>query len=345
MFLVAVLASQTWTMVVGGDIMLNAVTPSEKVFAGVTKFASSADIATANLEIPLTKSTSATSRKTPAELKAKKQFILKADPRHASWIAKAGFDLVGLGNNHAMDYGQKGLDEMTAVLDKQSVAWCGAGDDSETASSSKIVTLKSGVKVAFVSFLAFITERALWKCTYSTPDTAGVSTLLHLESIVEQTKPKAKGDPILRATKAIVRKAREQADVVVVWLHWGTERKTVPDPYQVKLGRAFVEAGADCVLGAHPHVLQGAEIYAGRPIFYSLGNLVSPLPASTALFKLSFAGNTFKSVEMLPCDISAGKIVPVAKAKMAMRQKTFNSLSATAVKKFKHSKSVALTVD
>ena len=65
---------------------------------------------------------------------------------------------------------------------------------------------------------------------------------------------------------------------LAVALHWGNEKETLPTPYQVALGRAFVDAGADLVLGHHPHVLQGAEIYRGKPIFHSLGNLVSPRP-------------------------------------------------------------------
>lgn len=341
MLLTLALATQTWTMVVGGDIMLNAVAPSSKTFLGIESWTRSADIATANLEIPLTNSKSPTPRKSAADVKAKKQFILKADPRHAQSIAKAGFDLVGLGNNHAMDYGLKGLDQMTMALGKYKVSYCGASSDSSGATAPAALVVK-GVRVAFVSFLAFQTERALYKCTYSTSKSPGVSTLLHLEGLVEPAKGKKKGDPIRRLTKQIVQAVGKDADVVVVWLHWGTERKTVPDPYQVRLGRAFVEAGADCVLGAHPHVLQGAELYAGRPIFYSLGNLVSPLPASTAVFRLTFKGDEFQGAEMLPCNIRGGKVEPVALSLRQAAKKRFAGLGNQLIAKYKNSKCLAL---
>ena len=121
-----------------------------------------------------------------------------------------------------------------------------------------------------------------------------------------------------------------------------TERKTVPDPYQVTLGRGFVEAGADCVLGAHPHVLQGAELYAGRPVFYSLGNLVSPLSGSTGVFKLTFEGRRLKGVEMLPCAIRSGKVEPLLPATWPKAKSRFAVLGATAAAKYKNPKSVPL---
>jgi poly-gamma-glutamate synthesis protein (capsule biosynthesis protein) len=71
-----------------------------------------------------------------------------------------------------------------------------------------------------------------------------------------------------------IREVRDSSDLVIVFLHWGDEYIPWPSPGQVKAGRALVDGGADIILGSHPHVLQGYELYQGRPIFYSLGNFI-----------------------------------------------------------------------
>lgn len=317
--------------------MLNGVAPSPKTFAGVAPWFQEGDISTANVEIPLTASRTATSRKTTAELRARQQYILKADPDNTPYLAETGFDLVGLANNHSSDYGSAGIREMTTRLTKAGVEWCGAGMNAGEASAPKVVTTKNGVKVAFVAFLAFRTEGGLWKCTPATDTSFGVATIANAKAGAD---PPTKSR--MRKIKAIVANARAGADVVVVWLHWGTERRTVPDPFQVQLGRAFVEAGADCVLGSHPHVLQGGEIYAGRPIFYSLGNLVSPLPATTAVFGLTFEGRKFVKTRMLPCRIGSGRVEPIRAADRAAAKSAFHKLGLAVTSKFKNSRSKAM---
>lgn len=335
MLLALTLASQTWTMVVGGDIMLNGVRPSPNTFAGIKPWTTKADIAVANLEIPLTDSRTATVRKTAAELRARQQYILKADPGHAKWIADAGFDVVSLGNNHALDYGPSGLKQMQGLLDKNGIKWCGAGSNAASALTPKTITLKSGMRVAFLSLHAFRTDFGLWKCTPATATSAGVATL----GGISVSKG---GDVFSRRIKSIVKKAKSNADFLVVSLHWGTEKRTVPDLYQAQLGRRFIEAGADCVLGSHPHVLQGAESYVKKPLFYSLGNLVSPRPATTGIFRLTYEGKKLVKTEMLPLAISGGKVAPVKNT--AARVSAFNGLSRTAVAKYRHPKAAVLPV-
>lgn len=344
MVLSVAVAAQTWSLIVGGDIMFNGVKTSAKPFAKIESWVRGADIATANLEIPLTTARKATTRKSAAELKAKKQFVLKADPKHAPSIAKAGFDFVGLANNHAMDYGMQGLDQMTTALAKNRISYSGAASSFADAASPVVIQTSNGVKVALVSFLAFQTERALWKCTYATAGSAGVATL-HEAMVLDPKPPKSKkgSDPVLRITKKIVAELKQQAAVVVVWLHWGVERKSLPELYQVRLGRAFIEAGADCVLGAHPHVLQGAEVYAGKPILYSVGNLVSPLPASTGLVRLEFDGREFQSARFLPCTISGGAVAPTKATLATSALNNFKLLCKSLTTRFKSKKSRPLS--
>lgn len=337
MLLAIALASQTWTMVVGGDIMLNGVKPSAETFKAIEAWTAKADIATANLEIPLTTSTTATKRKTAADLAARNQYILKADPRHASSLKSAGFDLLGMANNHAMDYGYGGVKQMQGLLDKSGIGWCGSGKDIDQAARPRVIKLASGYRVAYLAFLAFRTPGGLGKCTPATTTTPGVATLPAL--------PVTKGGDVLsRQVKMAVRSAKAVADVVVVHLHWGTEKRPVPDLWQAQLGRRFIEAGADCVIGNHPHVLQGAELYAGKPLFYSLGNLVSPRPATTAVFRLTFEGRRLKKTEMLPLTVSGGRVRAVASGQRASRLSAYQSLSRQAVAKYRHPKAKVLSI-
>jgi poly-gamma-glutamate capsule biosynthesis protein CapA/YwtB (metallophosphatase superfamily) len=85
-----------------------------------------------------------------------------------------------------------------------------------------------------------------------------------------------------RATEAIA-KAKKEADIVVVMVHWGKERVDQPEPYQKDFGKQYIDAGADLVIGSHPHVLQGFEMYKGKWIAYSLGNFIfTSYPKETA---------------------------------------------------------------
>ena len=88
-----------------------------------------------------------------------------------------------------------------------------------------------------------------------------------------------------------IKKAREVCDYLVVYVHWGIERDERPQEYQRTLGQQYIDAGADLVIGSHPHVLQGLEYYKGRPIVYSLGNFVfgSSIP-KTALLTVEWDG-------------------------------------------------------
>jgi poly-gamma-glutamate capsule biosynthesis protein CapA/YwtB (metallophosphatase superfamily) len=94
----------------------------------------------------------------------------------------------------------------------------------------------------------------------------------------------------------------------------------------VLLGRALVDAGADVVWGNHPHVLQGAEIYNGKPILYSCGNMISPLPGSTALFRLTFEEKKLQSIEVLPASISGGRVALLSAKQVSPAVAQFQSL-------------------
>ncbi len=100
---------------------------------------------------------------------------------------------------------------------------------------------------------------------------------------------------------AAVESARQTCDFLCVYVHWGIERNTSPEQYQITMAHALIDAGADAVIGAHPHVLQGVEIYQEKPIFYSLGNFIFYQNIErTAVAKLTFTADRQASWQLLP---------------------------------------------
>lgn len=295
----------SYTLVVGGDLMLNGITVGSGPLKGVAPTFRAADFAFANLEIPLTDAKTPTTRKTAAELKARSQFVLKADPRHGSALSRAGFDAVSLANNHAMDYGAKGLAQERAILGRLGIRATGAGPNGAVAASLAVVTGKDGFRVGLLSALAFMGRGALRKCGPAGPLSPGVNVLAFDGRVDDAAKAKL---------RSWIGGARARCDYLVVALHWGIERQTKPTSYQIALGHAAIDAGADLVWGAHPHVLQPTETYHEVPILYSTGNLVSPLPGRTALFRLKIGAHKTLDLQKIPVTILSGKAILSASA-------------------------------
>jgi len=275
--------------------------------AAVESYFRDADLAFANLEIPLTRATTRTPHKSAEEIRKRDQFVLKADPGHIEGLASAGFDAVSLANNHTMDYGPAGLREMSGLLDKAGIARAGAGRNWREAMAPVVVVAADGTRVGMVSALAFIGRSALRKCGPATTNGPGIGVLAFDGQINARTR---------RQLSQWI--GAMDADVRIVALHWGLEKRKQPTEYQRQLARACIEAGADIVWGHHPHVLQPVEMYRGRPILYSTGNLISPTPADSAVYRVRIGDGKY-SVESTPIRIRGGKIQPLPKAKSATR--------------------------
>lgn len=314
----------TWTLAVGGDLMLNSISPKAQPFRTVAPFFKQADLAYANLEIPLTDATTRTPRKSAAAIARKTQFVLKADPAHGPALKAMGLDMVSLGNNHAMDFSVAGLRQMTDALDALGIAHAGAGEDESKAFAPVIVEVK-GIKVAMLSAMTFQDDSSNWATTPATRTAPGVNAFSFQAKVTSAAKAKL---------AKWIQAAKKQAEVVLVMFHFGMEKHTLPIPYQVSLSRTVIGLGADAVIGAHPHVLQGAELYKGRPIFYSLGNFISPLGGQTAYFELTFSGKKFVKATMLPASYSAGRISPLLGASAKASVTRYHALSKAAANKF-----------
>jgi poly-gamma-glutamate capsule biosynthesis protein CapA/YwtB (metallophosphatase superfamily) len=215
-----------------------------------------ADITAGNLE------SSITTRGTAAE---DKKYLFRAPPETLPAIMEAGFDYLSLANNHTMDYGWVGLSDTMDALDDIGLKHSGSGNDDREAFAPAYIESK-GITVAFVS-VTRVVPHVSWKADRIN---AGLA---------EAYSP----DRAVAAIKA----AKENADLVVVMVHWGEERKETPVAHQTDLAYRFIDAGADLVVGSHPHVLQGFESYKGKWIAYSLGNFVF---STTAESKTSETG-------------------------------------------------------
>jgi poly-gamma-glutamate synthesis protein (capsule biosynthesis protein) len=186
------------------------------------------------------------------------------------------------------------------------VAWFGAGRSLPEARAPRVVTVK-GLRFAFLGTF-FLGDRNIEpEAVIATVDRAGVAG--HHDSL----------DAEVAMLTADIRAAKTKADHVIVFAHWGREGTGTPEPYQVALAHAAIEAGASAVIGSHPHVLQGAERWKGRPIFYSLGNFVfggnwNPKDKRTALAELTFDRDGVRGVRVIPATSDAYPERPVQPA-------------------------------
>lgn len=215
----------------------------EAVFTQVKPFLETAQLAFVNVEGPISDKGVRASWK---------EYTFRGRPALADGLAYAGIDVISLANNHSVDYGTKALLDTFSRLSKVGVQWAGAGADAAAAAEPAILITPAGI----VAVLAY-TEIIPGGFT-ATKETPGVNA----------TTPDRK--KILSAVAA----ASEKADFVIVSFHWGEEYTGVANRDQRKLAHQVIDAGADLVLGHHPHVLQGLELYRDRLIAYSLGDFV-----------------------------------------------------------------------
>ncbi|WP_239617549.1 CapA family protein [Cohnella mopanensis] len=202
-----------------------------------------ADITAGNLETPIT------TRGTPA---LNKQYVFRGSAEAIPALKEAGFDFLSLANNHTLDYGWEGLSDTMDALDDAGLKHAGSGNDDREAFAPAYIESK-GFTIGYVSVTRVVPEVS-WKADRTHP------------GVAEAYSPD-------RAVAAI-KEAKQNADIVVVMVHWGVEREDRPVSHQTDLAHRFVDAGADLVIGGHPHVLQGFEAYKGKWIAYSLGNFV-----------------------------------------------------------------------
>ena len=180
-----------------------------------------------------------------------KNFTFRAHPRVLP-VLKKHFDGVALANNHSGDFGREAFAQMLGLLRQAGLAQVGGGMNLSQAHAPWVVE-RQGLRIAFLSYNEFMPRS--FEADHDAPGVAWSED----EQVVDD-----------------IRRARQvhQADLVIPIMHWGWENEVVANARQRQLARKMVAAGADAVIGGHPHVTQDIEIIDGKPVIYSVGNFV-----------------------------------------------------------------------
>lgn len=238
--------TDTVSVVVVGDIMLDGL-PEQAMKKGRDPFASfapllkSADIRIGNLECVISDKGSP---------EPDKPNVFRVDPRAMRYL-KRHFDAVGLANNHSGDYGPVAFADMLTRLRQAGLGVYGGGDDLTQAHQPYIIERK-GLRVAVLGYNEF--QPRSFEADHDKPGIAWSEDEQVLRDIAWAKGP-------------------GKADVLLAVMHWGWEDPTA-NHRQRALARLMIDAGVDAVIGGHPHLIQDAEVYKGKPVFYSLGNFV-----------------------------------------------------------------------
>ena len=180
-----------------------------------------------------------------------KEYTFLAAPENVTYLKDMGVDIVGLANNHVFDYGEDAFMQTLETLEGAGISYVGAGRNIQQASAPVVIEV-NGVKVAYVAASSA-------EYTVYTPeageDEPGIMWCYDDTQFL-----------------AAIGEAAQQADFVVALPHWGVEHSTELDAKQIESSRAYIDAGADIVVGTHSHILQGIDYHNGKPILYNLGN-------------------------------------------------------------------------
>ncbi len=205
----------------------------------VMEMLDSADLTSVNVE------TAITMRGTPIN---EKNYIFNSNPLLAQVLADVGVDMMILGNNHSMDMGDEGILDTLQFARRNGMFAPGAGKNIQEASAPAIVEIK-GLKIGF-----FSGNEVGPDSNFATGQRSGTASISVLQSSV--------------------RSWCARLDMCIVNLHWGMEYSPYPMASQRSTADALIKAGADAIIGHHPHIPQGVEIIQGKPVFYSVGNFL-----------------------------------------------------------------------
>ncbi len=271
-------------LVAVGDIMLSRYT-ARKInehddpghpFSNMNWFLKSGNITFGNLENPITPG---------REIKVP-EMILRADPLAASALKDAGFDILSLANNHLPDFGTKGVTDTLLYLKGAHINYVGAGRNEKEACEPQYISV-NGLRLAFLAF----TDPHIAPDNYSAGIGPGTAPL----------------DP--DSMKITISNAAANGDFTVVYLHLGTEYSPEPDENQIYYSHLAIDAGADLVIGSHPHVIQKVELYKGKYILHSLGNFIfdqlwSEETRESVAVRISIGEKEIERMEFLPLYIN-----------------------------------------
>ena len=261
------------------NLIIDSNESPEKPFGNIIRELHNKDLSFCNLELPLSY----------GEFKPiiKDGPAMIGSPEILETIKAGRFDGVLMANNHVMDYGEQPFLETLNLLEKNDITAIGAGRNSDEASQLKLFE-KNGIKLGVLAF-----------CEYEF-------------SISDENSPgSAHFAP--GPVSNIVRQSKEICDILIVSIHGGSEICPFPSPRMIRDYRSVIDAGATAVIGHHPHVVQGIEIYKDSPIVYSLGNFMfweGAFPSGSLWWEGMSARLTFSTDKCIGLEIVSHQMNP-----------------------------------
>lgn len=239
------------SVAVTGDVMFarnmeGVLSMDSSPFAGVSDVISSVDLLLINFENAATTSENAVKGDVP----------LKCSPDYVPLAKANNLTVAALANNHAFDYGIDGMKDTMENLKSNDITPIGAGN-SEDEAHAAVVKEVNGRKITILNYM----------------------DADNFAEYSQDVMPVAKGsNPGYSAYDSADAKKQisdnNDSDLIIAYMHYGNEYSTSPNENQIKMSHELIDYGADVVIGSHPHVPQGIEMYNGKPIFYSLGNFI-----------------------------------------------------------------------
>lgn len=207
---------------------------------------------------------------------------VRARPDGAAALARAGFNVISMAGNHCMDWGREAFFETRESLEAAGIQVVGAGKDIAEARRPVVVELGDGTRVAFLAYSSILPH------SYWADERRPGCAPMRAHTIYEQVEHDQPGTPArihtfahrddLAAMQEDIRRAKREADLVFVSQHWGIHfvRAVIAD-YEHDVARAAIQAGADAIIGGHPHIIKGCQVIDGKPVFHSLCNFATDL--------------------------------------------------------------------
>lgn len=231
-----------------------------------------------------------------------KAYTFRAKPERVEVLGQLGVDAVTLANNHVYDYGKEALLDTFAVLEDAKIPYFGAGRTLQDA----MKPLYMEVEGRTVALVAASRAEKYQMTPQATEEEPGILRCYDTELFLQ-----------------VIREAKENADFCIAFVHWGTEYSYELEQVQLDTGKEYLDAGADAVIGAHSHCLQGMEFYDGKPIIYSLGNYwFNEKTLDTMLLQLHFSGDgeaSHMTVQVIPAVQAGYRTIYVSEAQEQRR--------------------------
>lgn len=288
-------AAEGITIALTGDMMFDGYVGGvlkskggDYLFEGYKEYLGESDMVFGNLE------TCISHRGKPME---DKQYTFRSSSLAAAALKKHNFTAVSVANNHVLDYGYEAFEDTLKALEDNGILYAGGGRNKQEARRGAFIE-KNGIKVGFIAF-SRIVPVVDWYAGDKKPGIIGAYKV-HEPEVLK-----------------LIAELKSKCDILVVSVHWGKEGTLEARVEETETARKMVDAGADIIMGHHPHVVQGIEMYKGKPIFYSLGNFIftgsrSELGNKTVLAEVRINGEKkVEAVRVIPGMIKSGRPLPM----------------------------------